>query len=194
MPRVISINILDFVLRPEKGFHTLGFMTYFDNPGEWWTDRLEVHDLQLPIFRNLSPDFNNPLHLWLKALVESQKLKRPMREVIDMTPELREFYDHDAGFAQFVDRHGLVASDPATRRHYENWLSDQVLFKLERRLLQAEAKVETMMEIALIHLREAKSDEARRAAIEDLRRFRIPEDIITRAKELIEAERSSESR
>jgi len=34
-----------------------------------------------------------------------------------MEPELQEYYDNDAGFAQFVQRHGVVAAMPDIKFH-----------------------------------------------------------------------------
>ena len=59
-----------------------------------------------------------PLRCWLTAICRSQDEKKPLMEVVKMEPELQEYYDNDAGFAQFVQRHGVVAAMPDIHKAY----------------------------------------------------------------------------
>ncbi|MDR1537309.1 MAG: hypothetical protein LBU32_04810 [Clostridiales bacterium] len=38
-----------------------------------------------------------------------------------MDTALRGYYEEDPGFAQFVERHGYVASKPEVRKEYKLW-------------------------------------------------------------------------
>jgi hypothetical protein len=147
MPRVISLNILDFVLRPSgKNFHQVGELVYRELPYELLVDRFAVHHLQLPLFRNIDPDYTIPLHNWLKALTMAQDLKKSLKEVITMEARLQEFYDYDLGFAQFVERHGIVASDPKVREEYDLWRIEQLVTMEEAFRNRAEGKAEGITE------------------------------------------------
>ena len=48
-----------------------------------------------------------------------------------MDSQLQAFYEEDPGFAQFVNRHGYVASSPEVRKAYRRWEADMMLDKLE---------------------------------------------------------------
>jgi hypothetical protein len=76
MPRVIVVNILDFILRKNgRNFHQVAELTYREAPQERATDRFEIHALELPKFRELEyADMSKPLHCWLTAICEAQEL------------------------------------------------------------------------------------------------------------------------
>ena len=48
-----------------------------------------------------------------------------------MDSSLQAYYEQDAGFAQFVSRHGAVASSPEIRKAYRRWEYDLMLDRLE---------------------------------------------------------------
>jgi predicted transposase YdaD len=52
--------------------------------------------------------------------------KITIKEVIKMTPELQHFAKADTGFTQYCERYDRVASDPATRTEYYNWINEQI--------------------------------------------------------------------
>ncbi|MDR1871901.1 MAG: Rpn family recombination-promoting nuclease/putative transposase, partial [Deltaproteobacteria bacterium] len=127
--RVIVITILDYTLRENgKGFHHVGGLMYKDAPHESMTDLFEIHHLELPSFLEIIPDFNNPLHCWMTAFCRAHKGKTSLKEVVEMDPRLKSFYQADQGFAQFVDRYNLVISDPKTLKEYLSWMDDQVVY------------------------------------------------------------------
>ena len=133
MPRVIAVNILENAIRATGSFHQVVDMAYREPPYERATDRLEIHNLQLDRFmkelKNKTPI--NPLQFWLTALCRAQDKKISLREVVKMDAQLQTFYDHDPGFAQFVDRYGTVSSLPEVRKAYRRWEYDLMLDKLE---------------------------------------------------------------
>jgi hypothetical protein len=127
MPKVIAIDILDFVLRPSSAnFHQLVGLLYLDGPVEWAQDRLEVHMIQLPLFKAMEPDLKNPLHCWLTAIARARGQGKSLEEVVGMDPALKEFREADPGFAQFVDRHAIVASTPEMLKAYNDWRTGQM--------------------------------------------------------------------
>ena len=60
-----------------------------------------------------------------------------LEEVVEMDIQLQEFKELDAGFAQFVERHGYVAGTPEVRHAYRRWEYDQILNKLEEERIAA---------------------------------------------------------
>ena len=66
-----------------------------------------------------------------------------MTVVVKMDPELQAYYDNDPGFAQFVERHGVVAVMPGISSAYRWWEYDQILDSLdeERHVVEHEAQV-----------------------------------------------------
>ena len=119
MPRVISINLLDFELR-EKGvnFHQIIEPIYREPPHEVAEHHHVTHNIELPKFRRTAPDWSRPLHLWLTALCRAQDQNITLREVVDMDPVLQTFESNDSSFAQFVNNYGVANMDPETRWQY----------------------------------------------------------------------------
>jgi hypothetical protein len=206
MPRVVVLNILNFVLRQSgRNFHQIADITYREEPRERATEKFEIHNLELPRFRKLEPNFKNPLHCWLTAVCRAQEQEKPMKEVVEMDTNLKEYYDVDPGFAQFVDRHGVVAASPEVRKAYRRWQYEQVLAELEAERLKEEGKEEGKkegkeegrkegkeegkMEIALNAFAQAKQGANPLHIAETLRSFGVPEDIIHTARKQYEAER-----
>jgi hypothetical protein len=111
-----------------------------------------------------------------------------------MQPELTELYKIDPLYAEYVERHGLMASDPETRHQYELWqinlaTTRDALFKIKAEG-KAEGKAETMMEIALIEFRDAKSEANFPGVEAHLKKLNFPEDIIKNALQQVKAERA----
>jgi predicted transposase/invertase (TIGR01784 family) len=147
MPRVIAIDILDFVLRPSSAdFHQLAGLLYLKGPVEWASDRLEIHVIQLPLFKAMTPDFKNPLHCWLTAITRARGQCKSLKEVVEMDPVLKEFREADPGFAQFVDRYGIVASTPEMLKAYNEWQTAQMAWDEEIAWVEAKGKAEGVAE------------------------------------------------
>jgi predicted transposase/invertase (TIGR01784 family) len=141
MPKVVVLNILDFELRKSgKSFHQVIELMYREEPAQRATDKLVIHNLELPKFRRCEPDFTNPLHIWLTAMCRTQELKKPMREIVEMDENLKSYYKTDDGFAQFSDRHGIVAANSDVRKEYRRWEYDRILSGLEAERLTTEGE------------------------------------------------------
>ena len=142
MPRVIVVNLLEKALRISGGYHQIVEMLYREPPYQRATDRLQVHNLELDKYRrNGKAVPETPLECWLTAICRSQDEKKPLTEVVKMDPKLKELYDSDPGFAQFVERHGLVASMPELRKAYRRWENDIMLDKLDEERRNEEVKL-----------------------------------------------------
>jgi hypothetical protein len=219
MPRVIVLNILDFVLRPSgKNFHQVAELTYREEPRERAVERFEIHHLQLPRFRELKPDFKSPLHCWLTAICRAQEQKVFMSEVVEMDTALKAYYEVDPGFAQFVARHGYVASLPEVRKEYKLWQIEQVVMGEENARVMAEGRsegsavgrtegiavgrtegrtegrAERDMEIALKAFRKVKPGVNQSLIIDNLKDFDISEEIIRAAQKQADSERTQARR
>ena len=128
-----------------------------------------------------------------------------------MVPELQAYYEIDPGFAQFVERHGSVASMPDIRKAYRRWEYDIILEKLdeerraakiaeqfaeletkiassEARIASSEArgeakgKTNTQMEIAMKAFAKIKRGRSVSEITETLKEFDNPDEIIEEAK------------
>ena len=158
IPRVIVVNILDYVLRPSgRSFPQVVLPVYLEAPFEVAFRNLVIHHLQLPLFRKIALDLSNPLHCWLRAFCLAQDHNKSMKEVVMGEPKLKEYYDDDPGFKQFVDRHWLVAGDPDARHAYFMWRREVISRALELRGImeegiaegEAKGRAERDLEIAL---------------------------------------------
>jgi hypothetical protein len=191
IPRVIVLNILDFVLRQAgRNFHQVAELAYREAPRERAVEKFEIHHLQLPKFRELEPDFKSPLHCWLAAICRAQEQKVLLKEVVNMDAALQTFYEDDPGFAQFVERHGYVASLPEVRKEYKLWQIEQVVMGEEIERAKAKGRTERDMEIALKTFRNAKTGGDLSRIIETLSDFDISEETIKIAMKQTESERA----
>ena len=199
MPRVIVVNVLVKAIRDVGGFHQVVELAYREPPYQRATDKLTIHNLELDKFRETDIDkMTNPLRCWLTAVCISQDEKKPLMEVVKMKLELQAYYDNDPGFAQFVDRHGIVAAMPEVRKAYRRWEYDLILYRLdeERRTKQhemqlvvskAEGKAERDMEIALKAFDGLKKGKNASEIIDTLKEYGIPDEIIEAARKHSEA-------
>jgi predicted transposase/invertase (TIGR01784 family) len=127
MPKVISINILNYdIRRDSKHFLQPIKLLYTKPPHTVALPQFSIYNIQLPRFRESEQDFNNPLYCWIYAMDTAMRQKVTIREVISMTPELQHFATGDTGFVQYCERYDRVASDPDTRDEYYNWIDEQI--------------------------------------------------------------------
>ena len=198
MPKVIVVNILEKALREAGGFHQVVELLYREPPYQRATDKLLIHNLELDKYRRAGYERQaTPLQCWLTAICRSQDEKKTLTEVVEMDPELQDYYDNDPGFAQFVRRHGEVAAMPDVRKAYRRWEYDLILDRLdeERReadmaaqLAVSEARGVTIgrdnrdMEIALKAFASLNSGKSLAEITGTLKEFGIPDEIIEAAK------------
>jgi predicted transposase/invertase (TIGR01784 family) len=109
LPDVIAVNILNFPYIGLDEFHT-SFHIYEDDRKDYkLTDALEIHFIEMPLFRKLAEkDMNDPLHRWLMFLDR------------ETTPEvLQEVLKMDSGIQRAQERMDLVTMDREAYRAYE---------------------------------------------------------------------------
>jgi hypothetical protein len=122
MPYVICINILDFNIRKDNpDWLQPAKYVYTKEPIAVAMPQYISYDIELPKFRLAPPDFTSDLYCWVYSLEEARKTGKTIKEVVDMTVEIREFADRDIGFRQFCDRYQFVAADPDTRNEFLKW-------------------------------------------------------------------------
>ncbi len=110
LPKVITINILDFNLLGTTDFHST-FHLWEDGEKDYMlTDILEIHFIEYPKFKKLIGNnyMNNPLSMWLTLLqkdIDEQVIKEMVKlepamvyveetiDYISSTPEMIELYE-----------------------------------------------------------------------------------------------------
>ena len=145
MPRVISINMLNFNLRKNGvNFHQIIEPVYREEPREVAECHHITHNIELPKFRRLVPDWGNPLHLWLTAICRSHDQNKTLREVVDMEPALQAYENTDQSFAQFINGYGLANADEETRRQHNSWMLEMGfrMMELKAERVEGEARGE----------------------------------------------------
>jgi hypothetical protein len=122
MPYIICINILGFDIRKDNSdWLQPAKYVYIKEPIVAALPQLISYDIELPKFRLAPPDFKSDLYCWVYALEKAHQTGKTIREVVEMTVELREFEVRDGGFRQFCDRYQFVATDPNTRNEFLKW-------------------------------------------------------------------------
>ena len=130
LPRVIHINILGYTIRggskelvePYKIMYTKG-------QREVAIPHFSGYNIQLPIVPEMEPDFESGLYAWCYTLHTAHTEKKSAKEVVTMTPALQDYFDQKPGFAQFCERHELVACDPLARKSYLAWVLDVMKYQ-----------------------------------------------------------------
>ena len=147
MPRVISINLLNFEVRKNGiNFHQVIEPVYREEPREVAEDHHIVHNIELPKFKKITPDFTNPLHLWLTAICRAQDENKTLWEVVNMEPELKTFQETNPPFSQFVNGYDIANADDETRRQYDRWRLEMGFHQIELNIRKAEGKAEGIAE------------------------------------------------
>jgi hypothetical protein len=90
-------------------------LLYTKEPREVADEHIRIYNVQLPVFRRQEHDLTKPLDVWLYLLDTAHQLKKPINEVIEMDPRLKEAIDLDAGMKQFTDEYERVTADPKLR-------------------------------------------------------------------------------
>jgi predicted transposase/invertase (TIGR01784 family) len=125
IPRVIVINLYNHSIRDDNEEIVQPAHFMFEKPPVRKAfEHFSVYTIQLPKFRKTKIDWNNSLHNWLYALDSANTKKLTIQEVIDMTPQLKEFAQRDLGFDQYAKRYATVTSSPEVRQDYALWLND----------------------------------------------------------------------
>jgi hypothetical protein len=124
LPKVIAINILNDNIRADNLDIVQPIsLSYEKDPRRTAIEEFAIYNVQLSRFREIEPDFDNPLHCWLYTLDTSHSKGKTIKEVIDMTPTLQAFAKQDEGFKQFCERYGIVAEDPESRERYFDYIN-----------------------------------------------------------------------
>lgn len=168
MPRVISINILDFELRKKgRSFHQIIEPVYREPPYEVAEHHHTTHNIELPKFRRMSPDLSKPLHLWLTAICRAQDEGKTLREVVDMEPALKELERENQSFWQFIDNYSIANMDEETRMKYRDEIIEVIFAKAELAAQRAEAREEGREEGRKEGIEEARGELAPQLAEKD---------------------------
>ena len=124
LPRVIHINIMDFVLRKDSRELVEPFkVMYTRNNYEVAFKQFGGYNVQLPNVARREPDFRDGLYAWCFTLSKAHREGKTVGEVLEMYPALKEYAKKDRGFGQFGARYKSVTDDPEERsRHLAWWL------------------------------------------------------------------------
>jgi predicted transposase/invertase (TIGR01784 family) len=127
MPRVITINILNYVIRKDNNDILQPFKILYTRPPMVTAiPQFSGYNIQLPRLAEMKPDFTNGLYCWLYTLYTAHKEGKTVQEVIAKTPQLQAYAEEDKGYYQFCDQYKRIAADPKTRNDYFWWINSQM--------------------------------------------------------------------
>ena len=94
LPRVITINLLDFEVLGTKNYHSSFHFWEDDEKDYMLTDVAEIHFLEYPKFRkqNIRDFENNPMARWL-AFLEKDISEDILKELVKMEPAIQKAED-----------------------------------------------------------------------------------------------------
>ena len=127
LPRVIHINIMDFVLRKDSKELVEPFkVMYTKNKYEVAFTQFGGYNVQLPNVARCEPDFRDALYAWCFTLCKAHREGKTVGEVLEMYPALKEYAKKDEGFEQFGERYKTVTNDPEERSKHLAWWLEHV--------------------------------------------------------------------
>jgi predicted transposase/invertase (TIGR01784 family) len=143
LPRIIVINIVNFLVRDDNDELIQPVkMIFTKRPQRVAVDNLKVHNVQLPRIKDIKEDFSKPWYCWVYAMHKADSEKKTIGEVVAMTPQLQAYSERDAGFRQYCEQYGRVASDPETRHEYLLWYEGLIQEAGERHAAEEIARQE----------------------------------------------------
>jgi predicted transposase/invertase (TIGR01784 family) len=107
---VITINIVDFHLFSVNDFHTSFHLWEDRNKEIMLSDVCEIHFLDMPKFRKIKYNLNDPLHRWLIYFNEYSSVEL-IEEVVKM----------DAAIQLAQEKLDMISKDPDLLRVYEQY-------------------------------------------------------------------------
>lgn len=133
IPKVITINILDFNFFPLPLFHTTFHLREDSHRDYILTDVMELHYIEMPKFRKLrDKDLNIPLHRWL-AFFNNNLSDDDLKELISM----------DTAIKKAAEKIDYLASDEETVRLYQ--AREMALFDYRSGIAQREKEIAKSM-------------------------------------------------
>ena len=122
MPYVIAINILNYAIRDDHD-HWLqpARFVYTKPPHIIALPQYVSYDIELPKFKNATPDWNDDSYCWMYALIKAHEERKTMKEVSNMITELKPFSTTNDGFKQFSERYEFIATSDEIRDEYQKW-------------------------------------------------------------------------
>ncbi|GHV11179.1 hypothetical protein FACS1894219_01920 [Clostridia bacterium] len=127
MPETIAINILDYINRKDNTdyLQPIQFM-YVKPPIRAASSQYEVYDIQIPRFKDAEQNFNDPLYCWFYTMTTAIEKKITVDEVVNMTPELQNFTQQDAGFKQYCSQYKRASTSKKTLLAYGRWVNESI--------------------------------------------------------------------
>jgi len=188
MPRVIVISIMTQTIR-EDNYDVIQpvKIVYTKPPQKIAIQNLMMYAVQLPIIDKMEPDFSKAWYCWFYALYHAHKDKKALREVVDMTQELRDFEVRDAGFRQFCELFGRAAADPETYNEYMRWV-ENLMYEDDIRQTAREDGIEEGIEVGIERGREEGKAEERNLIAKNLLSLNMSIDQVVKATGLTSEE------
>ena len=87
-------------------------LIYDKEPQRVAYNKLEIFNIQLPLFAEREPDFSNDGECWLYVMYQAHIKKMTPREVLKMNSKLERFANTNPGFEQFETRFRQAIADP----------------------------------------------------------------------------------
>jgi hypothetical protein len=87
-------------------------ITYDKEPRRIAYDKLEIFNIQFPVFMKNEPDFDRDGECWLYVMHKAHTLEITPQEVIEMEPRLSRFATMNPGFEQYQIQLHRALADP----------------------------------------------------------------------------------
>jgi predicted transposase/invertase (TIGR01784 family) len=112
IPHIVVINFLNFTLRTDNpDWLQPAHLTYDKEPCRIAYDKLEIFNIQFPVFMKQEPDFCKDGDCWLYIMYKAHTHEIRPQEVIKMEPRLSRFATMNPGFEQYqIQLHRALAN------------------------------------------------------------------------------------
>jgi hypothetical protein len=112
IPHIVVINFLNFTLRADNpDWLQPAHLTYDKEPCRIAYGKLEIFNIQFPVFMKQEPDFDKDGDCWLYIMYKAHTQEITPLEVIKMKPKLARFVAENSGFEQYqIQLHRALAN------------------------------------------------------------------------------------
>ncbi|MCL1998896.1 MAG: PD-(D/E)XK nuclease family transposase [Turicibacter sp.] len=142
MPKVISINLLAYKIRPDSELVQPVKILYTKPPQEVAISNFMVYNIQLPAVLDMPPNFEDGLYCWCYTLYTAHAQGKTIEEVLKMQPELKTFARADEGYQQFCERFDYFSASPTERKKYSDWQQSMMQYAGEMQGARDEGRLE----------------------------------------------------
>jgi predicted transposase/invertase (TIGR01784 family) len=127
IPHIVVLNFLNFRVRSDNAdWLQPAHITFDKEPRRVAYNKLDMFNIQLPLFAEREPDYSDDGECWLYVMYQSHIKKITPQEVLNMDTRLDRFANTNPGFQQFKTRFKQALADPGLMEELRMEASERI--------------------------------------------------------------------